>query len=128
MGKETQAADIYLRKAEELAAEFAKDAVERDKAGGTPKRQRDLIRESGLLKLIIPSQYGGDNQRGRWRCASFGSSPSRMHRWPTSWAIIILWLCRRITRARWSSSGSITGRQSETTGSGAIPQTRSTVT
>ncbi|MFC7442094.1 acyl-CoA dehydrogenase family protein [Laceyella putida] len=54
--------NIFLQKASLLAQEFAKDAVERDKAGGTPKIQRDKLRESGLLKLLIPEQYGGDGQ------------------------------------------------------------------
>lgn len=49
----------YLAQADRLAAEFAQTAIERDKAGGTPKAERDRIRESGLLKLIIPQEYGG---------------------------------------------------------------------
>lgn len=54
--------NIYLEKAKLLAEEFAKDAAERDKQGGTPKIQRDKIRESGLLKLLIPKEYGGEGQ------------------------------------------------------------------
>ncbi|MDQ0246696.1 alkylation response protein AidB-like acyl-CoA dehydrogenase [Bacillus fengqiuensis] len=54
--------DFFLQKASLLAQEFARDAIERDKAGGTPKAQRDEIRKSGLLKLLIPVQYGGDGQ------------------------------------------------------------------
>jgi alkylation response protein AidB-like acyl-CoA dehydrogenase len=49
----------YLAIAQTLAAEFAKTAVERDKAGGTPKHERDRIRKSGLLHLMIPTEYGG---------------------------------------------------------------------
>lgn len=49
----------YLAQADRLAAEFAQTAIERDKAGGTPQAERDRIRESGLLKLIIPQEYGG---------------------------------------------------------------------
>ncbi len=49
----------YLAVAISLAQEFATTAVERDKAGGTPKYERDRIRDSGLLHLIIPKQYGG---------------------------------------------------------------------
>lgn len=49
----------YLAQAEVLADQFAQTAVERDKAGGTPKAERDLIRASGLLNLIIPQAYGG---------------------------------------------------------------------
>lgn len=62
MSSETNHQHVFLQKAVVLAQEFAKDAVERDKAGGTAKIQRDQIRESGLLKLIIPVQYGGDGQ------------------------------------------------------------------
>lgn len=45
--------------AQELADIFAKTAVERDATGGTAKTERDLIRQSGLLKLLIPVEYGG---------------------------------------------------------------------
>jgi alkylation response protein AidB-like acyl-CoA dehydrogenase len=45
--------------AEPLAQEFAVDAVARDQRGGTPKRQRDRLRQSGLLNLIIPKELGG---------------------------------------------------------------------
>ncbi|WXL24809.1 acyl-CoA dehydrogenase family protein [Ectopseudomonas mendocina] len=48
-----------LQIARELAAQFAETAVERDARGGTPKAERDSIRASGLLSLIIPTQYGG---------------------------------------------------------------------
>ena len=45
--------------AQQLAQAFVKTAAERDKQGGNPKAQRDLIRQSGLLSLSIPQQYGG---------------------------------------------------------------------
>ncbi|BDI33562.1 FMNH2-dependent monooxygenase [Capsulimonas corticalis] len=45
--------------AEQLAQEFAKTAAARDKAGGTPKHERDRLRESGLLAMSIPQEYGG---------------------------------------------------------------------
>ena len=48
-----------LQTARRLAAQFAETAVERDEAGGTPKEQRDAIRQSGLLALSIPTQFGG---------------------------------------------------------------------
>ena len=51
----TQAAQI----ADELAKELAKSAAERDAIGGTPKRERDLLRQSGLLGLVIPRELGG---------------------------------------------------------------------
>ncbi|MFP7494555.1 acyl-CoA dehydrogenase family protein [Terribacillus saccharophilus] len=63
MGIETAyGAKQYLETAAILAQEFAKDAGERDKAGGTAKIQRDALRESGLLNLIIPAEYGGAGQ------------------------------------------------------------------
>ncbi|WP_335944147.1 acyl-CoA dehydrogenase family protein [Pseudomonas sp. G166] len=48
-----------MQTARRLAAEFAETAIERDEAGGTPKEQRDAIRQSGLLALSIPTQFGG---------------------------------------------------------------------
>jgi alkylation response protein AidB-like acyl-CoA dehydrogenase len=51
-----------LQIARELAAGFAETAAERDARGGTPKAERDAIRQSGLLSLIIPQQYGGLGQ------------------------------------------------------------------
>lgn len=42
-----------------LAGEFALTAAARDKAGGTPKRERDALRACGLLKLVVPAAYGG---------------------------------------------------------------------
>ena len=48
-----------LAVAEGLARVFAETAVERDRLGGTPKRERDLLRESGLLSLWIPAELGG---------------------------------------------------------------------
>lgn len=48
-----------LQIARQLALQFAADAAERDSRGGTPKQERDALRASGLLALIIPGQYGG---------------------------------------------------------------------
>lgn len=45
--------------AEELAQKFYENAAKRDSTGGIPKVERDLIRESGLLKVLIPKEYGG---------------------------------------------------------------------
>jgi alkylation response protein AidB-like acyl-CoA dehydrogenase len=44
---------------QQLITEFATTAIERDQAGGTPKHERDRIRESDLLKIAIPKAYGG---------------------------------------------------------------------
>lgn len=38
---------------------FASTAAERDHVGGTPKAERDRLRESGLLAMVIPTEYGG---------------------------------------------------------------------
>ena len=54
-----------LEIAQQLAQQFAETAAERDKAGGNPKFERDLIRQSGLLGLSIPQQYGG--QGADWK-------------------------------------------------------------
>lgn len=52
----------FLKKAEELAELFAVDAAERDHIGGAAKKQRDALRDSGLLKLLIPAEFGGDGR------------------------------------------------------------------
>lgn len=52
----------YLRKAAELREIFERDAVERDKAGGRPTEQLRLLKQSGLLNLVIPKEYGGEGQ------------------------------------------------------------------
>ncbi len=48
-----------IRVAQELAEEFASTAAERDERGGTAWHERERIRKSGLLKLIIPESRGG---------------------------------------------------------------------
>jgi alkylation response protein AidB-like acyl-CoA dehydrogenase len=45
--------------AEALSREFAATAVERDRRGGTPKYERDALRASGLLALVVPKALGG---------------------------------------------------------------------
>jgi len=50
---------LAFEKADQLARIFAQSAVERDKRGGTAKAERDLLRESSLLNLIIPPSLGG---------------------------------------------------------------------
>lgn len=55
----TASAQSLFEQAERLAAEFAATAVARDKAGGTARAERQRLRESGLLNLIIPVEYGG---------------------------------------------------------------------
>ena len=45
--------------ARELAGKFAATARDRDRLGGTPRVERALIRDSGLLKIGIPVAWGG---------------------------------------------------------------------
>ena len=56
---ETKPRQNAAEAAERVAAELAQTAVERDKSGGTPKAERDLLRASGLLTLLIPKAEGG---------------------------------------------------------------------
>jgi alkylation response protein AidB-like acyl-CoA dehydrogenase len=51
--------DDPLTVARELARQFAATARARDAAGGTPRAERNLLRESGLLALAIPAAWGG---------------------------------------------------------------------
>lgn len=48
-----------IQRAQALADQFALTAAVRDKQGGNPKFERDLIRGSGLLSLSIPRIYAG---------------------------------------------------------------------
>lgn len=45
--------------ADDLARSLAETAVERDKRGGTAKKERNLLRECGLLQMTIPKELGG---------------------------------------------------------------------
>lgn len=45
--------------ARQLARQLAATARERDRASGTPRAERNLIRESGLLAIGIPAEWGG---------------------------------------------------------------------
>lgn len=44
---------------EATAAALALTAVERDRSGGTAWTERQVLRDSGLLKLAVPAAYGG---------------------------------------------------------------------
>jgi alkylation response protein AidB-like acyl-CoA dehydrogenase len=52
---------------EGLAREFAASAAVRDGRGGTAKHERDRVRASGLLTLVIPQEHGGWG--ARWSVA-----------------------------------------------------------
>ncbi|MET0339647.1 MAG: acyl-CoA dehydrogenase family protein [Polyangiales bacterium] len=61
---ESLAADraSHAAAAHELARQLARTAVARDREGGLPKVERDLVRASGLLKLTVPTRHGGAGQ------------------------------------------------------------------
>lgn len=46
-------------KVERLARKLATTAVQRDRQGGSAQAERQLLRDSGLLTLAIPQQFGG---------------------------------------------------------------------
>lgn len=52
----------YLKIVQTLTNHFSKTAIERDKCGGTAKTERDQLRKSGLLSLIIPQSLGGKGE------------------------------------------------------------------
>jgi alkylation response protein AidB-like acyl-CoA dehydrogenase len=64
MSKVLSSYEESLEVAEKLSADFAKTAVERDRKGGTPKKERDAIRQSGLLNFFIAKELGGTG--GTW--------------------------------------------------------------
>jgi alkylation response protein AidB-like acyl-CoA dehydrogenase len=49
----------YAAAVENLLTQFRATAVERDRSGGHPHRERELLRSSGLLKLAVPRKHGG---------------------------------------------------------------------
>lgn len=49
----------WTQTVERVARALAENAVQRDRQGGTAYAQRQLLRESGLLTLLIPEAYGG---------------------------------------------------------------------
>ncbi|MCG2620745.1 acyl-CoA dehydrogenase family protein [Arthrobacter sp. I2-34] len=53
--------------AETVAAELARDAVDRDRAGAAPVAELELLRSSGLVNLLIPRSAGGEG--GHWETA-----------------------------------------------------------
>ncbi len=79
-------AQTPLQIARRLAADFAENAAERDVAGGTPKAERDALRRSGLLSLIIPREYGGLGASWAKPCKPCANWPGSTARSPTSMA------------------------------------------
>ncbi|NTJ62161.1 monooxygenase [Agrobacterium rhizogenes] len=56
---EADQSNPHLAKAVELRDVFARDAVERDQSGGRPAEQIKLLKDSGLVNLVIPKEFGG---------------------------------------------------------------------
>ncbi|MGN6778719.1 acyl-CoA dehydrogenase family protein [Rhizobium sp.] len=56
---EADKSNPHLAKAVELRDIFARDAIERDQSGGRPEAQIRLLKESGLVNLVIPKEFGG---------------------------------------------------------------------
>ena len=50
---------VWRKAAEELAASLRENAAARDAAGANPDREVELLRQSGLLHLLIPAERGG---------------------------------------------------------------------
>ncbi|MBY3272844.1 monooxygenase [Rhizobium laguerreae] len=60
---EPDRANPHIAKATELRDLFARDAIERDQAGGRPEEQIRLLKESGMVNLLIPEEFGGIGER-----------------------------------------------------------------
>ncbi|GAA0959612.1 monooxygenase [Kribbella koreensis] len=61
----------WIQRAAEVAAILAVDAVDRDRAGATPYDEVRLLKESGLVTLLGPTEHGGGGQT-----------------WPTAYQVI----------------------------------------
>ncbi|MGP5725476.1 acyl-CoA dehydrogenase family protein [Arthrobacter rhombi] len=53
----------WITRAEEVGAILAQDAVERDRAGATPREEVRLLKESRLTLLLGPVAHGGGGQQ-----------------------------------------------------------------
>ncbi|HMJ34448.1 MAG TPA: acyl-CoA dehydrogenase family protein [Baekduia sp.] len=58
-GPGAPAEDEWIANARALAAEFATDIVERERAGEPPLAEAQRLRDSGLLALLAPASVGG---------------------------------------------------------------------
>lgn len=63
MSFELDTSNLHFAKAVALREIFARDAAARDREGGKPLAQLALLKESGLLNLLIPRNYGGAGER-----------------------------------------------------------------
>lgn len=57
----------WLETARAVAADLARDALERDRANALPHAEIDKLRQAGLLSLLVPADLGGGG--GDWRTA-----------------------------------------------------------
>lgn len=57
----------WLETARAVAADLARDALERDRANALPHAEIDKLRQAGLLSLLVPAELGGGG--GDWRTA-----------------------------------------------------------
>ncbi|MFE7558085.1 acyl-CoA dehydrogenase family protein [Kitasatospora sp. NPDC057500] len=57
-----EAAEVWLRRAEEVGARLAPGAARRDREGTPPVREIRLLKETGLVTLLGPVEYGGAGQ------------------------------------------------------------------
>ncbi|GAA3679189.1 monooxygenase [Nocardioides ginsengisoli] len=55
-------AEEWLARAREVATELAVDAVARDRANQTPTAEVQLLKDSGLVTLLGPTEHGGAGQ------------------------------------------------------------------
>ncbi|GAA1802596.1 acyl-CoA dehydrogenase family protein [Nesterenkonia flava] len=53
--------------AEQVAETLAADAIERDRANQTPHTEAKLLKDSGLVTLLVPQEFGGGG--GHWSTA-----------------------------------------------------------
>ncbi|WP_420997130.1 acyl-CoA dehydrogenase family protein [Cupriavidus sp. 30B13] len=59
---EPDTSNPHIARAAGLRDRFAEDAIARDQAGGRPAEQIRLLKEHGLLTLLLPREYGGQGE------------------------------------------------------------------
>ena len=84
-----------LAVARELAAEFAREAAERDHERRLPAKELDRFSGSGLWGITVPKAYGGAGFPSQRSPRSSRSSPPPTRAWGSS---------RKIIWRRWTRS------------------------
>ncbi len=120
---EPDTANPHLAKAIELRDIFARDAIERDQTGGKPEEQIRLLKESGLLTILIPREFGGAANPIPPLSRSFASSPRSMDHSATSMGIISVPFRMQLPVVLMSSRRPFCAVRRRATGSGAIQRT-----